>query len=159
DRQRANRAVEELKRGGFRDDQIGVAGRHDEAEAETGTRTEEGAVTGFLAGAGLGGLVGLGIVAGLIPAVGPALPGGTRAAVLAGAAGGAGVGGRAGALARAGTPEDEARYYESEFYAGRVLVTVTTDGRDDEAIAALRRHGAYDLHTEGVSAAEGASRA
>jgi len=153
DRSQADAAVSELRRAGFREDQIGVASRG--AEGETwGTATDEGgshvgtgALTGVLAGAGLGGLVGLGILSGIIPAIGPVIAGGTLAAILANAAGGAAVGGLIGALTGAGIPEEEARYYHGEFEAGRTIVTVQADGKYDEAVAILRRHGAYDMQT------------
>jgi hypothetical protein len=159
DRHHANEAVEELRRAGFRDEQIGVASRHTERGDVTttapGSRAEEGAVMGALAGAGLGGLVGLGIIAGVIPAVGPVIAGGTLAAILANAAGGAALVGLAGALVGAGIPEEEARYYQTEFESGRVIVTIKADGRFGEATAILCQHGAYDMHTEGLSLSEG----
>jgi uncharacterized protein (TIGR02271 family) len=165
DRRHADNAVSELRQTGFREDQIGVAGRHAEGEtpeattAEPGTHWETGAATGALAGAGLGGLVGLGILAGIIPAIGPVIAGGTLAAILANAAGGAALGGLVGALVGAGLPEEEARYYQSELEAGRTLVTVKADGRSDEAASILRRHGAYDMHTApGAATAAPASR-
>jgi uncharacterized protein (TIGR02271 family) len=153
DRRQADAAISELRKAGFREDQIGVASRQAEGEAATtttgeqGTKWETGAITGALAGAGLGGLVGLGIIAGVIPVIGPVIAGGTLAVILANAAGGAAIGGLLGALTGAGIPEEEARYYQGEFEAGRTLVTVTADGRYDEAVAILRRHGAYDMHT------------
>lgn len=153
DRRQADAAINELRKAGFREDQIGVASRHTEGEAATtttgeqGTKWETGAITGALAGAGLGGLVGLGIMAGVIPVIGPVIAGGTLAVILANAAGGAAIGGLLGALTGAGIPEEEARYYQGEFEAGRTLVTVTADGRYDEAVAILRRHGAYDMQT------------
>jgi uncharacterized protein (TIGR02271 family) len=165
DRRHADNAVSELRQTGFREDQIGVAGRHAEGEtpeattAEPGTHWETGAATGALAGAGLGGLVGLGILAGIIPAIGPVIAGGTLAAILANAAGGAALGGLVGALVGAGLPEEEARYYQSELEAGRTLVTVKADGRSDEAASILHRHGAYDMHTApGAATAAPASR-
>jgi len=154
----ADRAINELRRAGFRDDQIGVAGRHAEAvstsaatETEEGSHAGTGALTGALAGAGLGGLVGLGILAGVIPAIGPVIAGGTLAALLANAAGGAALGTLAGTLAGAGIPEEEAKYYHNEFEQGRVIVTVRADGRSNEATAILRNHGAYDMHSSGSS--------
>ena len=62
DRQQADRAVDELRRAGFRDDQIGVAMRHDERELggkDVAGSTDEshagaGTVTGAMAGLGLG---------------------------------------------------------------------------------------------------------
>jgi hypothetical protein len=75
------------------------------------------------------------------------IAGGTLATILANAAGGAAIGGVIGALTGAGIPEDEARYYQNEFEAGRTIVTVKADKRCDEAMMILRRHGAYDMHT------------
>jgi len=150
-RTEADRAITDLRQAGFTNEQIGLAGRHiaenEAVEMEEGTEWETGAVTGVLAGAGLGGLVGLGIMAGLIPAIGPVIAGGTLAAILANAAGGAALGGLAGALVGAGIPEEEAKYYQSEFEAGRYVVTVKANGRADEALAILRRHGAHDIHS------------
>ncbi|MGZ5941996.1 MAG: YsnF/AvaK domain-containing protein, partial [Isosphaeraceae bacterium] len=151
DRSHANAAISELRQAGFREDQIGVASRHAEAgeAAETtttgdGSHIGTGAIAGALAGAGLGGLLGLGIISGVIPALGLVIAGGTLAAILANVAGGAAIGGLLGALTGAGIPEEEAHYYQGEFEAGRTLVTVTADGRYDEAVTILRRHGAYD---------------
>jgi len=158
DKAQADRAVTELRKAGFRDDQIGVAARHDHgltttegdtAEYEQGSHAGSGAATGALVGAGLGGLVGLGIVAGIIPVLGPIIAGGTLAAILANAAGGLVLGGLAGALVGAGIPEEEAHYYESEFEAGRTIVTVNAGNRADEATTILRRFGAYDMQTRG----------
>src|SRR5512135_2307458 len=153
DRRQADAAINELRKAGVREDQIGVASRHTEGEAATtttgeqGTKWETGAITGALAGAGLGGLVGLGIMAGVIPVIGPVIAGGTLAVILANAAGGAAIGGLLGALTGAGIPEEEARYYQGEFEAGRTIVTVKADGRYDEAVTILHRHGAYDMQT------------
>lgn len=161
DTAQADRAVTELKAAGFRDDEIGVAGRHDHgmatdagdtAEHEQGSHAGSGALTGALAGAGLGGLVGLGIIAGIIPVLGPVIAGGTLAAILANAAGGLVLGGLAGALVGAGIPEEEAHYYQSEFEAGRIIVTVQAGKRYDEATTILRRCGAYDMQTRGEAA-------
>jgi len=157
DHVQADRAISELRRAGFRDDQIGIAGRHAEAVSDQAAATTEdshagtGALTGALAGAGLGGLVGLGIIAGIIPAIGPVIAGGTLAALLANAAGGAALGTLAGTLVGAGIPEEEAKYYHNEFEQGRTIVTVKADGRSGEATAILRNHGAYDMHSSGSS--------
>jgi len=156
DRQAADRAVAELKRSGFRDDQIGVAMRHtegatgDTTTSGTGeTYAEEGGVAGILTGLGLGTLAGLGVLSGVIPVIGPAIAAGTLGVILSNAAAGAAVAGLAGALIGSGIPEEEAKYYHSEFEAGRTIVTVTADGRYDEAYAILQRYGAYDMSTRG----------
>src|SRR5262249_9740746 len=69
-----------------------------------------------------------------------------------GAAAGAAAGGIVGALIGLGIPEEEAHYYESEFKAGRVIVTVRADGRYNEAWDILHRHGAYNASTAEASA-------
>lgn len=153
DLQSAREAVRELHAAGFRDDQIGIIA-HDR-DAADGTRTTheegnkagEGAVAGALAGAGVGGLWAIGISAGLLPAIGPIIAGGLLASVLASAAGGAAAGGLLGALLGLGIPEEEARYYESEFQSGRTIVTVRADNRYDEAFAVLNRWGGYDMNS------------
>jgi uncharacterized protein (TIGR02271 family) len=149
DRVRADQAVADLKRAGFRDDQIGVAMRHTEGAAGTAatddTYAGEGATAGVLTGLGLGALAGLGVLSGVIPVVGPAIAAGTLGVILSNAAAGAAVAGLAGALIGYGIPEEEAKYYHGEFEAGRTIVTVQADGRYDEALAILRRHGGYDM--------------
>jgi len=160
DRRQADKAVSELRQAGFRDDQIGVAMRHaegttsDATGTETGTHVEEGALTGVLAGLGLGALAGLGVLSGVIPVIGPAIAAGTLGVILSNAALGAGVIGLAGALVGAGVPEDEATYYQGEFESGRTIVTVHANGRADEATAILRRLGAYDMSSRGEAVCE-----
>jgi len=160
DRHQADKAVSDLMKAGFRQDQIGVVMRHADGGTGSTLTTDEGdshaasgAVTGALAGLGLGALAGLGVLAGVIPVVGPAIAGGTLGIILSNAAAGAGIAGLTGALIGAGVPEHEAKYYHEEFEAGRTIVTVTADGRADEATAILRRHGAYDMSNRGSVAA------
>jgi hypothetical protein len=155
DRLQADRAVDELRRAGFRDDQIGVAMRHDAGDVAVDDMTDDvdvdgsdagtGAITGILTGLGLGALAGLGVLSGVIPVIGPAIAGGTLGIILSNAAVGAGVGGLVGALVGAGIPEEHAHYYQGEFESGRTIVTVQADGRADEARAVLRRYDAYDI--------------
>jgi len=166
DRFQANKAVEDLKKAGFRDDQIGVAMRHSEGSTESATTptggetyAEEGAATGVVAGLGLGALAGLGVLSGVIPVIGPAIAAGTLGVILSNAAAGAAIAGLAGALVGYGIPEEEAQYYHGEFEAGRTIVTVHADGRGDEATAILRRHGAYDMSTRGATAARASTTA
>jgi hypothetical protein len=145
----AERAIDELHRAGFTDQQIGFlirdGGEHTTHDVTTDTsQAGEGAVGGMLAGAGIGGLVAAAASL-LIPGFGPVLAGGFLATTLGGAAIGAAAGGILGALVGMGVPEEEARYYESEFKAGRMLVTVRADGRFNEARDILYRCGAYDV--------------
>lgn len=81
---------------------------------------------GALVGAAWGGLVGL--VALVLPGIGPFIAGGAVAAALTGAAAGAVVGGLAGALMQsAGITEEEARRYEQAVQSGKTLVAVKTE--------------------------------
>src|SRR4051812_30292320 len=104
DRSHAQQAINELKRAGFRDDQIGVTSREAErsgaeAAVETGENyAPEAGAAGVATGAGIGALWGLGVISGFLPAIGPAIAGGTLAAILSSAAAGAAAAGLAGAL-------------------------------------------------------------
>jgi hypothetical protein len=155
-RDKVDAAVGELRAAGFHSDQIGVIARGDVNEwsppatvvdenATSGVAT--GAASGAIAGAGLGGLWALGIAAGLLPAIGPIVAGGILGSVLASATAGAAAGGLAGGLIGLGFTEEEAQFYESEVTAGRMVVTVRGEGREAEAGAILRAHGAYDVHS------------
>jgi hypothetical protein len=155
----AQSAVNELRNRGFREEQVGFAAREgQEVEGartveQSGSAAAEGAAVGLTAGAGVGALWGLGILAGMLPAIGPAIAGGTLAALLSSAAAGAAVAGIAGALIGWGIPEEDARFYEEELRSGRTIVTVHADERFEEAAEVLRRHGGYDygnrtLHPE-----------
>jgi len=144
----AQRAVDELRRAGFREDEIGVAAREGDTPSGTGSLVAEGAVAGAAAGAGVGALWALGIASGLLPPLGMVVAGGLLASVLASAAGGAAVAGLVGALIGLGISEEDAKYYEGEFHAGRTIVTVqSADGRLGEALAIARRHNGYDRAT------------
>ena len=151
DRAQAQRAIEELKRAGFTEKEIGVTAR-DTGEADgdvvdrgKGTHAKEGAIAGVAAGAGVGALWGLGILAGVLPGIGTAIAGGTLAAILSSAAAGAAAAGLAGTLIGLGIPEEEAKYYDREFQAGRVLVTVGAGGRVQEAQEILIGNGGYEM--------------
>ena len=149
DRTQAERAIEELHRAGFNDDQIGFVTRTNDrttdstVTGEPRAETVTGVATGAVSGGVIGGVVGAAISL-LIPGLGPALAGGILAATLGGAVLGAAAGGLVGALATMGVPEEEARYYEGELGAGRMIVTVNAPGRYQDAVAVLRANGAYD---------------
>jgi hypothetical protein len=158
DRQHALAAIRDLYNAGFPENRIGIAATgsaHDlskvrstgDATAEPGTATATGAFAGAVAGASVGGLVGLGIMAGMVPVIGPVIAGGTLAALLANAAGGATVGGLLGLLMGQSYPEEEARYYQAEFEAGRTIVTVDAGSRAMDAISIISLNGGYNLDT------------
>jgi len=148
--QQAQRAVQELKEVGFRDDQIGVAARNGtldgdgDGDDDRGSKAATGAMAGVATGAGVGGLWALGIAAGFLPAIGPVIAGGIFASLLASAAAGAAAGGLVGMLVGLGIPEDEAEYYHGEFQSGKSIVTVRAADRRDEAVRIFRRYGGTD---------------
>ncbi len=163
DPRRAQAAVAELKRSGFVDEQIGLVGHAEPstsstAEQVTDKRISEGTATGAAVGASLGALWGIGIAAGLFPAVGAVFVGGTLMALLASAGGGAVLGSLIGALIAVGVPQDEAAYYEQEFRRGKILVTVQSTGRSALAHEILQRHGAYD-HASSAGTSAGSAAA
>jgi hypothetical protein len=140
----AQAAVNELQERGFRSDQIGVAGRDWREDELSENFASEGAATGLVAGAGVGALWGLGVIAGMMPVLGPAIAAGTLAAILSSAAAGAAAAGLTGALIGMGIPKEEAEYYESEFHAGRIILTVNAPGREAEASQILLQHGGHN---------------
>ena len=164
-REAAERAVADLKRAGYRDDQIGLISKDADGKAvkRDGSGAMEtnacegatvGAAAGAAGGAAAGTAVGIGMLAGVIPVIGPVVALGTLGTVLlgagAGAAAGAAAGGLTGALIGWGIPEDEAKYYEGRVQAGQHLVTV--EGRaSDEGRAVFARHGGYDRRTDPAS--------
>jgi len=159
----ARKAIRALKDAGFSENQIGVASsnreglrRTDGDDAGEESYAGEGAAAGLATGAGLGALWGLGIIAGVLPAVGPAIAGGTLAAILSSAAAGAVAAGLGGALIGLGLSKEEAEYYDSEFQAGRTVVTVTAAGREAEAESVLREYGGYDISREGMTSTSSA---
>lgn len=145
----AQAAVNELRSLGFTESQIGVASKAGDVAGATDTGdTEEnaasGAATGAAMGLGAGALWGLGIIAGVLPAIGPVIAGGTLAAIAASAATGAAAGGLAGALVGMGMSEEDVAYYDAEFNRGRAVVTVDAGVRAAEAERVIAQHGGYN---------------
>jgi len=143
----AQRAVKELKQAGYRDEEIGIATRDGQPSnvasgLSHGDQVAAAATAGAIAGGAGGTLWGIGIAAGLLPGIGPVIAGGTLAAIMASAVTGAATAGVAGALIGLGLPEEEARHYQTEFNAGRTIVTVHAMGeRFVEAQDILNRTG------------------
>jgi len=141
-RDRAETAVSELMRNGFKD--VGMVYRDEAGKTVTvkdpGTAAAEGAAVGAGVGALGGALVGLGVWTGMIPIIGPVLAVGALGTVLINAAGGAAVSSIAGALIGWGIEESDAKYYENEVKSGRILVTVRAPGQEAAARDILMRH-------------------
>ncbi|VTR92867.1 Uncharacterized protein OS=Singulisphaera acidiphila (strain ATCC BAA-1392 / DSM 18658 / VKM B-2454 / MOB10) GN=Sinac_4599 PE=4 SV=1 [Gemmata massiliana] len=146
-RDAAERAIDELKSAGYRDNQIGLVAQDSrgrtvvaDGSGSEQTNAAEGAAIGAVAGGGVMALASLGVSFGVIPVIGPILAVGPLAAALISAASGAAVAGVAGALIGWGIPEEDAKYYEGQVQAGKYLVTVEC-GQDEDARDLLGRHG------------------
>jgi len=152
-RNEAELTIDDLKQAGFDKDDIGFAIRGEEpggmitdsALTKDAKGATEGMITGGLAGGILGALAAL-----TIPGAGPVLAAGVLTTALGFGAAGMATGGILGAMMGLGVSEEEAKVYEQEFQAGRAIVTVHAGGRELEAAAILRRHGAYNVHSEGT---------
>lgn len=155
-REQGHMAVEALRRAGFRDSQIAMVMHHHDkgtvevtdldaakaAQVSHESMAGEGAAAGAVAGGALGAAIAVGSA--FIPGVGPVLSFGTLAATVFGVAAGAAGGGIVGALIGLDFPEEEAKFYEHQLKAGRVLVGVDAGKRFDEASDIVRLCGGYD---------------
>src|SRR4051794_35673598 len=153
ERQDAQDAIDELRRAGFRAEDVGVVARdpnqHLDTVGSSGHATGEGATIGAVAGGVLGGLgawlVGLGSLA--IPVVGPVIAAGAFATALVGTVAGAAVGAIVGGLGGMGIPAAEADWYEERVRGGAWLVTVKAGGRYDEARRIVHDYGGHDYES------------
>lgn len=139
----AKRAVEELKRAGFSEDEIGYLARA--GFKETGKEVATSIATGTVSGGVLGGVLGAAASL-LIPGIGPAVAGGILAITL----GMAGAGALVGALTGMGLTDQEARYYERELEEGHTIVVVKPATGHNDALDILRRNGSYNADTKEV---------
>jgi hypothetical protein len=161
----AENAIADLKRNGFRTEQIGMVYRDADGDAvcsgaARATMAVDGAAIGTGVGALGGALVGFAAWAGIVPIIGPVLAVGALGTVLLNAAGGAALSGVAGALIGWGIPDEDAFFYEDEVKAGRTLVTVRAYGNLGFARDILASHEGYDRTTgEEIRAAEHFSEA
>ncbi len=159
-REAAHQAVESLHRAGFTNNQITMVMHHPEQEKTEVTDLDaakaaqvsgeakegEGLAIGAVAGAILGGAVAVAVVT--LSGIGPGLIAGgliSAAALGTGVVGGAVGGGIVGALVGLDIPEEEARLYEQELKAGKVLVGVRPGDRANEAWDILRTFGGREL--------------
>jgi len=131
----ARRAVETLRAGPLKLDDVSIVSRAAEGGVPAGNTEDVSASQGATVGAVWGGLVGLAAL--LIPGVGPFIALGALGAALTGVVTGAVVGGISAALIDfSGIPEDEARGYEQQVHSGKTLVAVKA--REDDALEVRR---------------------
>lgn len=105
-------------------------------------------------GAVIGGLIYLGVLAGIVPVV---VSGGALAAVLAAGAIGGGGGAAIGSILGAIIEQNHADYVEEQLRKGGLLLWVRTWNEADEkrAVAILKEHSGADVHLHGVPDASG----
>lgn len=152
--QKAEGAVNELRRSGFSDNEISVVGpdsrkqkggagqQHQQDTTTMGGNVSSGAAWG----AGLGGAAGLAATAGAlaIPGFGPILALGPLAATLTAAAGG----GIAGALVDFGIPQNQSKEYERQVKEGKYLCVLKTEQDAHKAERCLKDQGATDVRID-----------
>jgi hypothetical protein len=123
-----------------------------ESKASEGAAT--GAVGGLAFGGALGWLAGAGVL--MIPGIGPFIAAGPIMGAIAGAGIAGAVGGVTGALIGSGIPENEAKKYEVYLKEGAMLLSVHADDTNwmNKARLILQSGGATDV----TSIAESAHR-
>jgi len=161
-REDAEDGVHALKEAGFRVTDISVLvpenlGTKDFVH-EKSTKAPEGVAagvgTGAVIGGALGWLAGAGLLA--IPGLGPLLVAGPIMTALAGAGVGGTVGGVTGALIGYGIPEYEAKRFEGRIRKGGILLSVHCDDTKwtDRAKQILASTGAEDIASAGEARAD-----
>ena len=157
--EQASLIVGRLRESGFTGKDISVLfpdkqGTRDFAH-EKNTKAPEGAATGGVAGMGVGAVLGwlAGIGSLAIPGVGPFIAAGPIMGALSGAAVGGATGGLVGALVGLGIPEYEAKLYDGKVRGGNALVSVHTEGGDEQKRAKeiLEKAGAADISSSSES--------
>ena len=141
DAEQARHAIDELKRAGYSENEIGFLARASATESEDDTL--KSATTGAVEGGVIGGVLGA-AAALLIPGFGPAIAGGILLATFGAAGIGALAGTLIGTLVSIGVPEEEAHHYKRELEKGHTIVTVKATSGYDDVLAILRNNGAKD---------------
>jgi len=141
DLEQAERALDELRRFDYPEDQLGLAVVGGETPPGPPPEPASEASPVAVGGAVLGGLVGA-LAAGTLPGLGPVLAGGLLGGVLEGAA----AGGLLGLLLGLGVPEPQGRAAVAALELGRAIVVVRAAGeRLEEARDCLEAYGPYEL--------------
>lgn len=152
-REQGEAARQALLDGGFTTEEVGfVAGdTRGHTTPKIGTVESVGAENEAPQDALLGGMAGLalGMIAVVIPGLGPLIAAGPLAGAIGGATLGATAGGVVGLLRDHGISEDEAQFYAEGVKRGGALVTVhgVAENRAGEARKILERSGAIDTES------------
>jgi len=149
----AENAVNGLKLAGFRNTDVSILFQENEGTKDLvmtrSTKAPEGTAAGASSGAVVGGLIGWLAGAGMlaIPGIGMLVAAGPLIASLSGIGVGGVFGGLTGALVGLGTPEYEAKRYEGRIRKGGILLSVHCDDSDwvKTASTILQQTGAEDI--------------
>lgn len=134
----ASNIVKELRRAGYRDEEICFLAHASMSETEDGKVVN---VTTSAVGGVLGGLLGA-VGAPLMPGVGSAIEGSILLSALGVAIVGALVGNIVGTLTDIGNAEQQACYYQHEREKGRTIVLVKSPVDHERILTIMNRHGA-----------------
>jgi len=158
----AENAVNGLKLAGFRNTDVSILFPENEGTKDLAmtrsTKAPEGTAAGASSGAVVGGVIGWLTGAGLlaIPGLGIFIAAGPLIAALSGIGVGGVVGGLAGALVGLGSPEYEAKRYEGRIRHGGILLSVHCDDSDwvKTARVILQQTGAEDISSTSEARAD-----
>jgi hypothetical protein len=147
DNLQAQRCIEELRKAGFTDQQVGYITRNggtmEMPAGETHNTVAIRAAAGIVGGGVVGSML-IFTVTSLLPTAEASLTGAMTAVTVVAAVLSAVIGGFVGTLIDVGVPAAEASYYQQELKKGRTIVTVKAGARYRDALVVLRQSEAYD---------------
>ena len=144
----AERAISELRRQGFSQEEINIVSKNRTNGQQNG-QYEDDITDGALTGSTLGGIGGLLIGAGAlaIPGIGPIIAAGPIAGALSGAL----AGGIAGGLIDWGIPAEASKRYETSVSQGNILAIIKTEQtKAPQAKSILNQYGANNVETHAL---------
>lgn len=158
----AENAVNGLKLAGFRNTDVSILFQENEGSKDLvmtrSTKAPEGTAAGASSGAVVGGIIGWLAGAGMlaIPGLGMFVAAGPLIALLSGIGVGGVFGGLTGALVGLGSPEYEAKRYEGRIRKGGILLSVHCDDSDwvKTASTILQQTGAEDISSTSEAKAD-----
>ena len=141
---KAENAIRELRRAGFRSEEIGIIGHVAEdgqvSKPPEMRKPEWNVTDAMFRGGVIGGIVGI-LVAVCIPALSRIADLGFAFDVMGGAVLGAGVCGMLMAIMSLRFFTPKSRFYDSQLERGRFIITVKNPARKEDAVSVLSRQG------------------
>jgi hypothetical protein len=153
DVERARAAVADVRALGIGEERMNVVVHEDALNPDTLRVRESDAREGLASGAIIGALSG-GLAVGAVALLGPIALVGAEVAVVvaAGVAAGGAYGALGATLVGSAMPDRALETWRAELKAGRVVLTVTTEAREDEQAIeeAFQRHGVLELRRQAL---------